>query len=147
MPVAARALTSDTPLPRLQEPIDVVEQCLQFSVLRGRKAQGLWLTPTENRTLQDLEQDNRGDVQGQRASYRFATFLPAIVETADAVGRGMVLNFSAGGLYVACDLQAEQGSTVQVRIGSGSRRYLLSATVRHTRPHKNLSGLGLQIIR
>jgi hypothetical protein len=126
----------------LYNPVSVLEQCIRFTCLRGRRNAGIRLTAVEDDLLQLLKDFHRGDAHGQRAHCRFQTELAASIETSQRAFGGTVLNLGVGGLFIAATVTPVVGTPVRVRVGP----YLLGATVRHLSRFQGQRGLGVQLL-
>jgi hypothetical protein len=73
----------------------------------------------------------RGDLdRGRRVHRRFSTYLPAVIQCGEQQRHGILLNFSAGGMFVATRDQVSPGTTVEVKVGRPDRvEYLFTCDV------------------
>jgi hypothetical protein len=126
----------------LYNPLSLLEQCVRYTCLAGRRTAGIRLTTVEKDLLQLLKDFHRGDAHGQRAHLRFQTELAAWVETPERAFGGTVLNLGVGGLFIAAAETPVVGTPVRVRVGP----YLLGATVRHLGRFQGQQGLGVQLL-
>lgn len=126
----------------LYNPVSLVEQCVRYTCLSGRRTAGIRLTTVEKDLLQLLKDFHRGDAHGQRAYARFQTEIAATVETSGRAFDATVLNLGVGGLFIATTETPVVGTSLRVRVGP----YLLGASVRHLSRYQGQRGLGVQLL-
>lgn len=130
-------LTSDAHL-------QVLEICYRWAYLNGRRSAGIGLTEEEQAQLEALERFLEEQPTIRRKHRRFPTALQAVVKTPNGLARGVVLDLSGCGMFVALEQDVPAGATVQVKVGrAGEVEYLFTCTVVRSGEHRGLVGLGL----
>jgi hypothetical protein len=126
----------------------VIKLCYEYCFLQGRKEAGLRLSSVDDNRLLSLTRLLEGDSLGpgqKRRHRRLPVILPVILKTPAGQRRGMLLNISGNGMFIATAERLEKGTAVQVRIGKvGQVEYSFPCTVQW-QSSKNGGGVGLHI--
>jgi hypothetical protein len=103
------------------------------------------LTPEDEKKLSALSPVFLGDgsLAGRRNNRRHATYLPAVVKAPGFEGHAILLNLSSSGIFVATTQPIDQGTVIQVKVGSPDRlEYLFTCRVLRRVRGKQMFGLG-----
>lgn len=109
---------------RSEESQRAVELCYRLAFLEGRRLAGMPLSLGEASQLASLGPLLRGEPQGRRRHRRLAVAIRAVVRHASAQAPApevVVLNISAGGVFVASDSPSPVGTTFQLRLACDER--------------------------
>ncbi len=140
--------TLDDSADKSKTDLRVVKLCCLYAELRAKSDSGKRLSPYERSQLRRLQQLLGGDPRpGRRHHRRISTLVPAVVATeAGDQHRGLVLNISGGGMYLATSAHLPAGASVKVRMGSPERaRYVFPCIVRRDAAQDASPGFGLAI--
>ncbi len=136
--------TIDDSVDRADDDLRVVKLCYDYAQLEERRRAGE-LEPAEEEQLRSLELLLVGDPLRRRRHRRIATLVPASAKTPAGKLRGLVLNLSCGGMYLATSTRLPEGTPIKVRVGApGKPRYIFRCVVKREGDGDH-PGLGLTV--
>lgn len=132
---------------RGDDDLRVVRLCYKYALLRSRPAAAL--SSEELDEMHTLEELLLGDpLRARRAFRRIATLIPASIRGGGEEQRGLLLNLSPAGMYVALGSPLPCGTVVEVKLSCPDGDcYVFTGIVLRVKRDGDHPGVGLSLTR